>query len=188
MDMFGRQDQVLMGALSSDSMFLSWPELAAVGGGLGMLIQQIQMQYQQPIRRIFEIGPGVVPVGNGFASAQYCFGPNADAGCLFRSQPTYYIVGRPEGMITFGKFVGPTPLGSCFYRQYGSPCGPNVIHLSGTAGCSANGPKTTMTWSMHGLVLNQYSGGLSGQEMVMQENIGAMYAGLSIAVSPDAGC
>lgn len=189
MDVFGRQDQVLRGGLSSDAMFMSWPELAAVAGngGVGMLVQNLGLNYSQPIRRIFEIGPGVVPNGQGgFVPAQGCDGelgpppPN----CALRTQPTYYIIGRPEGQFQMSRFVGPQVIGECFIRTYGSACAPNIITLSGRAGCSANDASARkMSWILNGVVINNLSMNVTAQEMVIQEGLSAMFAGLNLYIN-----
>ena len=190
-DLFGRQDQELLGGLSSDSMFVSWPELAAIGGGLGLLIQQIGLQYSQSVRRIFEIGPGVLPGGG---SAVLCDGAGqSGAGgaalgalCANRIQPNWYIVGRPEGQLQFQRFVGPNALSSCFYRKYGSPCSTNYMSISGRAGCSAADPTARrMTWTLRGVLLNGVGMNIDGREMVVQENLQAQFVGLSIDIEGD---
>lgn len=187
MDVFGRQDQVLRGGLSSDAMFMSWPELAAVAGngGVGMLVQNLGLNYSQPIRRIFEIGPGIIPVGNGgFLPGNVCDTPSPPAACANRTQPTYYIIGRPEGQFQMGRFVGPQVIGECFIRTYGSACAPNIISLSGKAGCVANDPTAkTMTWILSGVVINNLSMNVTAQEMVIQEGLSAMFAGLNLRVN-----
>lgn len=183
-DIYGRQNQVLAGGLSSDGMFMSWPALAGVvGGGLGLMIQQISLDYQQPIRRIYEIGPGILP-GGGDATICDTFIGNPDL-CNYRQQLSYYIIGRPEGRLQFGRFVGPRALGACFYRAYGSACGGNVITLSGRAGCNASyaSQNPLMTWSMNGVVLDRTSMRMSGQEQVIEEDLSAMFAGLDIFVN-----
>lgn len=196
MDMFGRQDQILMGGLSSDSMFVSWPELATVvggSGGVGLLIQQIGLEYSQPVRRIYEIGPGVLPAGtfsSSTVSAAYagCDTPTAPSVCQFRTVPTYYIVGRPEGQLQFGRFIGPNALTTCFYRKYGSPCSTNVMTISGKAGCSSTDPSgRKITWVISGVLLNKSSMDMDGREMVMQERLGAMFVGLNMLVQGDDG-
>lgn len=187
MDIFGRQDQILMGGLSSDSMFMTFPEIVAVGGGLGLLIQNVRMDYRQPIRRIFEIGPGVIPNAFGAeGSAAACDGDAPPPECAQRAQPTYYIIGRPEGRVQFGRIIGPNVISTCFYRKYGSPCGPNVISMGGRAGCSAGDPNARrITWTMNGVTLDTLGLDVTGQEMVMQENISAMFAGLNMVVDGD---
>lgn len=186
-DAFGRQDQILMGSLSSDSMFMSWPELAAVGGGLGMLIQSVGLDYRQPIRRVFEIGPGVIPlplqgVGiSAFQSAAYCDTAGADSLCQYRAQPTYYIIGRPEGRLQFGHYVGPNVLSVEFLRAYGNGCSSNVVTLSGTVGCGVGSSSSSrMTWSMGGVVFDSMNMNVNGQEMVIQQALSAMFSSLTI--------
>jgi hypothetical protein len=192
-DIFGRQDQILRGGLSSDSMFVTWPALAGVGGGLGMLIQRVGVDYSQPIRRIFEIGPGVIPVFDpasgvliGSTNAAVCDGPTPPADCANRTQPTYYIIGRPEGRMQMGRIVGPEVLAVAFYTVYGSPCGPNVMSLSGKAGCKATDTSAKrMTWTMNGVTLDRINADITAQEMVIQEGISAMFAGLNLDVARD---
>lgn len=195
-DVFGRQDQLLMGGLSSDSLFMSWPELAATGGGLGMLIQRVSIDYMQPLRRIFEIGPGIVPINVGggqvIVNGDACDSPAGavaiaalGGNCNNRTQPTYYIVGRPEGGLQASHFVGPQALSQCFYRKYGSPCGPNVISLSGRAGCDAADAASHpyLTWQLNGVVANRMGMDVSGQEMVIQEGFSAMVSGLNVLIN-----
>jgi len=188
MDLFGRQDQVLNGGLSSDAMFVTWPSLATItNGGVGLLIQQISAEYRQPVRRIFEIGPGVIPTPAGNVDASPCDGPDGASFpdiCQYRAQPTYYIIGRPEGQLQMQRFVGPNVLTACFYRRYGNPCGPNDMILSGRTGCDptgALGPKTT--WIMNGVLLNTVGMDINGQEMVIQERLGAMFVGFNIRIN-----
>jgi len=195
MDLFGRQDQVLNGGLSSDGMFVTWPSLATVtNGGVGLLIQQTSFDYRQPVRRIFEIGPGVIPVGffglTVNVDASFCDGssltPDQVEQCQYRAQPTYYIIGRPEGSLQMGRFVGPNALSTCFYRTYGNPCGSNDMILSGKAGCNATDASAKkMTWTLNGVLLNGVSVDLNGQEMVIQEKLTAMFVGLNIAIQGD---
>jgi hypothetical protein len=192
MDVLGRQDQILRGGLSSDSMFMSWPDLTEVGGGLGLLIQQVGLSYAQNIRRVFEIGPGVIPsagggIGNAEGSAAFCDEPGLgaiqQALCATRAQPTYYIISRPEGQLQMGRFVGPNVLTACFYRKYGNACGPNVITLSGKAGCSPNDTVPKMTWILSGVTLSSISMNVTGQEMVIQENLSLIYSNLKLLIN-----
>lgn len=192
MDIWGRVDQVLMGGLSSDSMFVTWPALAAVGGGLGLLIQQINIDYRQPLRRIFEIGPGVIPsLAGGYVSAESCdlaAGNAGGGGCADRTQTTYYIIGRPEGQLQMGRFVGPNALTLCFYQTYGNPCKGNDMSISGQAGCNGGDYGVFMEWTMHGVVLNSERADITGQEMIIQEQLGAMFVGLDLAINGETTC
>lgn len=187
-DMFGRSNQVLAGGLTSDSMFMSWPELP--GNGLGLLIQQVGMDYRQPVRRIFELGPGLIAgaldANGNLVDAGFCDLGNIALGaaalCIARTQTTYYIVGRPEGRLQLQRYVGPKLIGCDFYRRYGNPCtGGNVVQITGRAGCNSNAATSPlMAWNMNGVVIDGYRGDASGQEMVMQEGVSAMFVGLNI--------
>lgn len=197
-DLWGRRDQLLAGGLSSDSMFMTWPQLTNFG--LGLLIQQVGMQYRQPIRRIFELGPGAIPArppeadgrlffNNPPDSAGNCDGPTPPSICQYRTQATYYIIGRPEGRLSLERFVGPQTLTCQFYRTYGSPCVGNVVSLSGRAGCSIDDPNAkTLYWDLAGVVLDDYQARMTGQEMVMQEGLGAMFTSLKVRSPGDQTC
>lgn len=190
-DLFGRSDQVLRGGLSSDAMFVTWPALfnSTLGGdgGVGLLIQQVGVDYRQPIRRIFEIGPGIQVGSRGIADAIDNFvgvplGPCNPA--ITRYQPTYYIVGRPEGRLQMQRIVGPNVLQVEFYRTYGNPCTSGGMLISGRAGCSTTDPTCrNMNWHIDGVVLEGVNMNMSAQEMVIQEGINAMFAGLSISTA-----
>lgn len=188
-DLFGRQDQVLRGGLSSDAMFVSWPALQAVDGGVGLLIQRIGLEYRQPVRRIWELGPGLLPTNAGYRpltpmEAGICSAFPQTAGCNVRAAPTYYIIGRPEGRLQMQRLVGPNVLAVAFYSAYGSPCGEGVMTISGAAGCSATGnsdqPVRPMTWRINGVLLDSVSADMTAQEMIIQESLSAMFAGLNI--------
>jgi hypothetical protein len=134
-------------------------------------VQQVGIDYRQPVRRVFELGPGVA-VANGAA----------------RAQPSYYIIGRPEGRFQMSKFVGANVLSACFYRTYGSACGPNVITLSGVVGCSPTDPRSRrMTWNMNGVILDGERFDLDGREMVVQEQVSAQFIGLDLVIDGDNG-
>lgn len=192
-DIFGRQDQVLNGGLSSDAMFVTWPSLIAVAGtSVGLLIQQIGLEYRQPVRRIFEIGPGVIPSNiadattNQDATLYGCDGPSPRAECAFRAQPTYYIIGRPEGRLQMGRIVGPNALSVCFYQLYGNPCCPNVMTISGKAGCTVGDPSARlMTWTLNGVLLDSVGMNITAQEMIIQEQLSAMFVGLDLVIAGD---
>ena len=64
-DLFGRTDQVFGGGLSSDAAWMWWENLA--NAGLGLLITNMQMQYAQPVRRIFELGPYATNISSGLS-------------------------------------------------------------------------------------------------------------------------
>lgn len=187
-DMWNRQEQVLSGGLSADRIFMTWPGLPNFG--LGLMIQDVGVQYAQPIRRVFELGPGGVPVTVGNftgldpINCDTGVGVNS-AACANRVQATYYMVGRADGQMNFSQIVGPSPLTEVFYKTYGSPCASNVLSLGGRVGCTAGGAASTLTrWLMSGVLLGQYQMRVSAAESFVQAGVGANFCNLFIVTSP----
>lgn len=188
-DMWGRQEQVLAGGLSADRVFMTWPGLPSFG--LGLMIQDVGVQYVQPVRRTFELGPGGVPVvlGNGVTGLDPI---NCDTGagvnspaCANRVQATYYMVGRADGQMNFSQIVGPNPLTEFFYKTYGSPCAANVLSLGGRVACTAGGAASVLTrWVMTGVLLGQYQMRVSAAESFIQAGVGANFCNLFISTTP----
>lgn len=156
-DIFGRVDQQFGGALSADAMYMVWPDLPADGAGL--LVQNVSLQYAQPVRRIFELGPGA---GN--------------------TQYTYYIVGRPEGTFQIARIVGLKRISIEFYLTYGNPCNetPN-FSLSAGGGCNGvDNAEGSLGWDLSGVILTGIGMNASAQEMIIQENVAGMFIKLEI--------
>lgn len=189
-DVFGRVDQEYGGALSSDTMFMTFPELN--GHGLGYLIQSVQLQYRQPVRRIYELGPGMGTGDNGVpVIGSLCDTPSgatffAEA-CARRTQRTYYIVGRSEGSFQLNKMFGLATLGTALYLKYGNPCSQNnSLALTGRAGCNGEAQALLTTWTMNGVLIEGLSMAATAQEMIIQENLNAQFAGLKVNITgPD---
>lgn len=188
LDAFGRIPQALNGTLSSDRLFMSWPGLGDFG--LGLIIQNVGVRYAQPIRRLHELGPGVIVGTNPSGSltidgsAAVCDATaNVPSQCVNRTQLTYYVVGRTEGQFQLQRVVGPNLLTTDFYQTYGRACGGNTVSLTGRVGCTgdgsgpiANGP--LYRWVMLGLLIGEYSVGASAQESFIQEGAGGMFTSL----------
>ena len=128
-DLFGRTDQIYNGGLTTDASWMFWGALP--NGGLGLLVTQMSIQYQQPVRRIFEIGPWV-----GIGQA----GPTTGGGVapsIPLGQPVYYVVGRPEGQMQIARIAGPVAVLGGFYRMYGNPCNyMNSLLFVSASGCA----------------------------------------------------
>lgn len=168
-DIFGRIDQVFGGGLSADSMFMFWPALLAQGGGVGLLVQNVSLQYAQPVRRIFELGPGTTVNG---AHAQY----------------TYYVVGRPEGTFQMARIFGFAAISKAFYEAYGSPCNETPgITLSSSAGCNGQDNGAFAVWTLEGCIINGIAMNASAQEMLIQESVSMMFVNLSLTEEAAAG-
>lgn len=162
-DIFGRVEQVFGGGLSSDSMFMYWPAIIDEGGGVGLLVQNVSLQYSQPVRRIYELGPGIAVDGGQ------------------RAQYVYYIVGRPEGTFQMARIFGFASINIAFYSTYGSVCNDNPgITLQAAEGCNGNGNGSGATWTIDGVILQGVAMNASAQEMLVQESVSAMFIGLTL--------
>jgi hypothetical protein len=164
---------------------MSWPALRNYG--LGLLVVQVAAQYNQPVRRIFELGPGVIPSFTTAGVCDYTAGP-LPYECAFRAQPTYYIIGRAEGRLQLQRFAGPEAIQCEFYRTYGNGCSDNVMQLSGKVGCTGSNVTTIQkhhVWLMTGVVLDNYGMNANSQENVIQESVSAMFSTLKMGVSGD---
>lgn len=211
-DILGRQEQVFGGGLTSDASWMFWGGLS--NGGLGMLITNMQIQYQQPIRRIYEIGPWTA-VGTSVG------------------QPVYYIAGRPEGSLQVSRITGPVAALGGFYRTYGNVCSfANSLFFVSSTGCintsesgsvspasqapaqfsqgqaipfagtgalaqGATGESVSrpdigvrgrwdpyLGWYMNGCVITGMSLGAQAQEMLVLENVAMMFVSLRLFKSP----
>jgi hypothetical protein len=189
-DIFGRVDQIYGGGLTADSLFMTFPQLP--GAGVGLIVQQVGLQYRQAVRRVFEIGPGALPP---FAGILGLTGPaDCDAldpsdplfaqkttACDNRSQFTYYIASRPEGTFNLARIFGPTAIGAAFYATYGNPCNPNPnLTLSANVGCNGIAVSPKQFWDMGGFLVTDMMMNVTAQEMVIQEGVGGMFIGLNI--------
>lgn len=167
-DIFGRIDQVFGGGLSADSMFMHWSALK--NDGVGLLVQSVSLQYAQPVRRIFELGPGTVTAEG--KHAQY----------------TYYVVGRPEGTFQMARIFGFAAISQEFYETYGSPCNqtPDLL-LHADAGCNGTDNGSSSNWTLAGVIINGIAMNASAQEMLIQESVSAMFVNLKIDAVAAAG-
>ncbi len=191
-DLFGRTEQVYAGGLTSDASYMFWDGLP--NGGLGLLITQMAIQYQQPVRRIFEIGPWT-SVGGAVG------------------QPVYYVAGRPEGTLQLSRIAGPIAALGGFYKRYGSVCSflNNLFFVSST-GCLSGNTNTLQTlpsinnppavppigstgstgrvgggrqdpwlgWWMGGVVITSVGLSAQAQDMMVAENVQLMFVALKL--------
>lgn len=125
--------------------------------GLGLLTQSINIQYQQPINRIYEVGGDF----------------------------EYYIAGRPQGNLAVGRIVGPRPITIAFYTLFGNVCyGPNTALLfAGAAGCNevpALGGENGFMFMVSGAILQSIGVSVAAQDMVINEQLSFMFISLLI--------
>jgi hypothetical protein len=126
--------------------------------GVGLMIQQLQGQYQQSVTRIWEI--------------------SAD-------NRSYYVIGRAEGQASVGRIRGPFELKDAFLDTYGNACkvATNVINIGGVkSGCDAQGNTRTNSnihYRLEHVILTGMGFGVGAENMVMNESQNLYFAALS---------
>lgn len=130
-------------------------------GGPGLLTQNINVQYAQPINRIYEIGTNF----------------------------TYFVAGRTQGNMSIGRIIGPAQLAIGFYAVYGDVCaGPTrSILFAGAAGCGEDTVTSIDNFATNGFaflivgpLLQSIGLSVAAQDMVINEQVQMMFVSLLI--------
>ena len=171
-DIFGRASQAFGGAMAADSVKLTFsggPTGAFTGPGTeassgtglfekGMLGQQLQMQYQQQVTRIYEIGTNL----------------------------TYFVVGRTSGQVSLGRIIGPTAIAGAFYARYGDACNAAKNTLTFTAGAGCNSGATTRAvgstaeYTVLHVLINSIGISVNASDMMINEQVAMMFNSLEV--------
>lgn len=149
-DLFGRKDMVYGGGFVSDTGIIQ-----AGDGITGILMQNIQVQYQRPITKIFELGKA---------------GLNSNV---------YYVEGRPQGSMTIARVIGFAASIGAFYRKYGSACNAANNNMSlalASAQCVGAAP---IALTMRYCVLTSVGFSVQAQQLVINENSSMEFANMS---------
>jgi hypothetical protein len=172
-DLFGRNVSTLGGVFTADNAKLNF-----FGLPIGVLVQQLSVQYAQSITRLYDVAS-----------------PNQ-----------YYVGGRTNGQMSLNRVIGPAGSSVAFYTAYGDVCGSvgrNIkLQLQETncatgaaggaaadaAGAAAAGAaagigaagSTPSTYTMDNVVITQVSVGVAAQDMIIGENTGLMYTSLEV--------
>lgn len=138
-DVFSRQVN-FGGSFSADGAKITFGAFNA-----GLLVQQIQWQYQQNISRIYEVG----------------------------SPDIYLIAGRTQGQVTVSRVLGPRTLALNFYTQFGDVCKAAKNHLQFTAqtGCGGGGGGGRQRINLKHCVIQQLGSSVAAQDMIINETI-----------------
>ena len=94
MDMFGRVPMLYGGAFTADAALVTFGGPGIVGGGVGLLTQEISFTYRQNVTRVYEVG----------------------------SRYTFFVAGRAQGEGNMRRMLGPRPINLAFYAVFGNPC------------------------------------------------------------------
>jgi hypothetical protein len=163
-DLFGRNVSKLGGVFTADNAKLNF-----FGLPIGVLVQQLSVQYAQSITRLYDVAS-----------------PNQ-----------YYVGGRTNGQMSLNRVIGPAGSSVAFYTAYGDVCGSvgrNIkLQLQETNCATAvssvseaiaaslpGGGSQPSTYTMDNVVITQVSVGVAAQDMIIGENTGLMYTSLEV--------
>lgn len=162
-DIFNRTSNQFRGAFSADSSRVTFPNVLGIGGqfagDFGLLAQQLGVNYQQQITRLYEIG----------------------------SPAIYYVGGRTAGDFSMNRVVGPRSLQKVFYQKFGDVCNAaqNDLNFSATIGCgtSANiGDAAAIqgqaAFRAHFCVITSLGLRVNAQDSIISEQTNMMFSSL----------
>lgn len=158
-DVFGRAPLVFGGAFAADSaqIDLNLSCLSGsqeVGGGSGLLVQQLNIQYQQPITRLYEVG----------------------------TQYTYYVAGRPQGSASIARVLGPGTVMTALYSCLGDVCkaAGNDLCFCLEANCLGNPQQDFQAISLciKNVVLQSLGFSIQAQDMIINEQMSLFFTAL----------
>lgn len=153
-DIFGRANSGMGGAFTSA---LAQINLAGSGLANKLLIARLQANYQQDVQRIFEL----------------------------ESDKAYFVIGRPQGQGTIGAIFGPKAVSQAAYASLADPCiAHNITFQSNDATCiPGQSGNTGGGWSrtLNNVILNSIDFSVEAQQMLINENLGFVFATMSVA-------
>lgn len=123
----------------------------------GFLVQNITLQYNQPLNRIYEIG----------------------------SNRVYFAPGRSIGSMQLGRIIGAAQIstllgaaGSGVWTTDNINAGDRLINLRGT---KAGTPAVTVGYKITGAVVESYGFATDANGLLVQENVTIQFAGLEFS-------
>lgn len=148
-DIFNRTTNSIGKVWSVDGASVTFAGPGSGALGVGMLVQQVNVQYRQQVTRIYEIG----------------------------SDLTYFIAGRIQGNMTIGQIIGPGVIMSQFYRTFGNPCNApnNVMQLNIGSTCTGAAFAKTASYLLSYLILTDVGLSVGAQDMVINEQLQLMF-------------
>jgi hypothetical protein len=125
-----------------------------LGASTGLLTQQLGVQYQQPITRLYEVG----------------------------TQKTYYVAGRPQGSANIARILGPGTVMAELYECLGDVCkaDKNDLCFCVEANCLGNSeqPFNAMSLCIKNVVLQSLGFSVQAQDMIINEQMSLFFTAL----------
>ncbi len=167
-DIFGRRSLSFGGAFAADSAQIALNlsctnDLDQAISSAGLLTQQLNIQYQQPITRLYEVG----------------------------TQYTYYVAGRPQGSANIARVLGPGSVMAELYSCLGDVCNAsaNDMCMCFAANCAGNQDQdfNAMQVGLKNVVLQSLGFSIQAQDMMINEQMSLFFTAL-IAQNAESGC
>lgn len=161
-DVFGRADSPFNGAFSAEGSELFFGDAAGGIDGKGNLVQSMNVQYQQPVSTLFEIG----------------------------SDFRYYVVGRTSGQMSLEKILGPVASTEALLVRLGNPClgGSRALNLTlhGVGCTDAVRAGGAVRLRADACVATNLGFGLQAQDLLLRESVQIIFGQLSRGVQAPA--
>lgn len=152
-DIFSRQVKSPSGAFSIDTA-----EITFDGIEKGLLVQNVQMQYQQQVTLVYD---------------------------LTSPSDVYFVAGRSQGTMSLGKVVGPGGTVKAFYQLYGNVCQvEKSFTMTGLGGCSdaeAVFDPVQETFKIHSPIVTSVGFSMTVDNALISEQAQLIFASLEIA-------
>ena len=150
-DLFTRTEVDFGGAMHGQFGIMS----RVAGVEIGILLQNIQLQYSQQVTRIYELGT------------------------TGRKTRVFYISGRAQGQLTAAHVIGPGVALRAYYNRFGDVCnaGNNNVDINlGPNVCPTGTGR--LAYKMKYCVLVQIGMSTQAQDFVISENSQLIFSGL----------
>lgn len=122
----------------------------------GHVVQQINMQYQQQITTLYEIG----------------------------SNNVYYVGGRAQGNLSIARVAGPQAVPGIILDSFNNICAPGQMTMSaGSASCETGGTFTTTTannYKLGGVLVMSLGISTQAQDVVVNEQMAFQFLDLEV--------
>jgi len=150
-DIYNRRSDASGGSFTADGAQMLFA-MQGLSAETGMLVQQLGVQYQQQVTRLYEIGSNAI----------------------------YHIGGRTAGNGTLNRVLGPKKLAKAFYLTYGDICNiaRNTLQFEVAAGCTEVFDEKVAIHCRF-VAINQTGFGVNAGDMMINETIGLMFSSMT---------
>ncbi len=168
-DIYNRAGNQFGGSFASDAAKIVFGsggsggggDIIGTSGGVGLLTQTAQMNYSQQVTRLYEIG----------------------------SNFTFLVAGRTQGGVSMGRVLGPRPVQTQFYKNYGNVCNAanNNMTILMETGCPVGtgggigGGLGQLGFLIKNCVIVSLGISVAAQDMIINEQFQAMFVSLELS-------